>query len=70
MELYALASGTSIGRWRWVEDTAGKHISATAETLPPETVAAAQARGRARDLKSTVAELLAEAQGSRNPPSR
>ena len=38
----------------------GKHIAAVAATLPPEVVMAAQERGRARDLKATVAELLEE----------
>ena len=38
-----------------------RHIATAAvATLPPEAVAAAQERGRARDLKATVAELLAE----------
>lgn len=32
-------------------------------TLPPEVVAAAQERGRARDLDATVAELLEELGG-------
>jgi hypothetical protein len=31
--------------------------------LPPEVVAVAQARGRARELETTVAELLAELEG-------
>jgi hypothetical protein len=31
-----------------------------AATLPPEVIAAAQERDRARDLEATVAELLAE----------
>jgi hypothetical protein len=45
---------------RWFEDVAGKHIAAVAATLPPEVVAVARERGRARDLEATVAELLAE----------
>lgn len=44
----------------WFEDVAGKHIAAVAATLPPEVVAAAQERGRARGLEVTVVELLAE----------
>ena len=32
----------------------------TSQDLPPDVVAAAQARGQARDLDATVAELLAE----------
>ena len=35
-------------------------VAAVAATLPPEVVTAAQARGRARDLDATVAELLEE----------
>ena len=35
-------------------------ITAVAATLPPEVVAAAQERGRSRDLEATVAELLIE----------
>jgi hypothetical protein len=48
---------------RWFKGVAGKHIAAVAATLPPEVVAAAQERGRARDLEATVAELLAELEG-------
>jgi predicted ATPase len=61
VELYALASRyPHVANSRWVEDVAGKHIAAAATTLPPEVVAAAQERGRARDLWATVEELLAE----------
>ena len=38
-------------------------IAAVAETLPPDVVAAAQERGRVRDLDATVAELLVELGG-------
>ena len=61
VEIYALAA-----RYPYVanscfwEDAVGKHIAAPAATLPPEVVAAAQERGRARDLWTTVEELLAE----------
>jgi DNA-binding SARP family transcriptional activator len=60
-KVYALAS-----RYPWVansrmwEDVAGKHIAAVAATLPPDAVAAAQERGRVRDLWATVEELLTE----------
>jgi len=47
----------------WFEDVAGKHVAAVAATLPPDAVAAAQERGRARDLDATVAGLLAELGG-------
>jgi predicted ATPase/DNA-binding SARP family transcriptional activator len=61
VELYALASGMPIpSNSPWFEDAAGKQIAAAAATLPPDTVAAAEARGRARDLKSTIAELVAD----------
>jgi hypothetical protein len=45
---------------RWYEDVFGKLIEAVAASLPPDVVAAAQARGRARDLWETAEELLAE----------
>jgi tetratricopeptide (TPR) repeat protein len=61
VELYALASRYPyVGHSRYWEDLAGRHIAAVAATLPPEVVAAAEARGRARDLAATVTELLAE----------
>jgi hypothetical protein len=59
--LYALASRYPfVTNSRHLEDTVGKHIAALAATLPPEGVAAAQQRGRGRDLDATVAELLRE----------
>jgi tetratricopeptide (TPR) repeat protein len=61
VELYALASRYPfVANSRWFEDVIGKHIAAAAASLPPDAVAAAQARGRARDLWDTAAELLAE----------
>ena len=64
MELYALASRYPfVANSRWFEDVAGRHIAAVAATLPPDVVAATQARGRARDLEATVAELLVELGG-------
>ncbi len=61
VELYALASRHPlVANSRWFEDVAGKHIAAVAATLPPDVVAAAQERGRARDLWTTAAELLVE----------
>jgi tetratricopeptide (TPR) repeat protein len=61
VELYALASRyPHVANSRWFEDVAGKHIAAVAATLPPDVVAAAQERGRARDLWATAEELLAE----------
>jgi hypothetical protein len=61
VELYALASRyPEIANSQWWEDLAGKHITAVADALPPEAVAAAQERGRARDLVATLEELLEE----------
>ena len=61
IELYALASRFPfVANSRWFEDVAGKRIAAVAATLPPDVVAAAQERGRARELDATVAELLVE----------
>jgi hypothetical protein len=61
VELYALASRYPyVSNSRWFEDVAGKHIAAVAATLSPEAVAAAQERGRARDMAATLEELLEE----------
>ena len=49
-----------IANRRWFEDVAGKPIAAVADTLPPDVVAAAQERGRARDFDATITELLHE----------
>ena len=65
VELYALASRYPyVANAQWFEDVAGRHIAAVAASLPPEVVAAAQERGRARDLWATAEELLAEFKGS------
>jgi tetratricopeptide (TPR) repeat protein len=64
VELYALASRYPfVANSRWFEDVAGREIAAAAATLPPDVVAAAQERGRARDLWVTMEELLAELEG-------
>ena len=61
VELCALASRYPfVGNSRWFEDVFGRHIDAIAATLPPEVAEAARERGRARDLKETVKELLVE----------
>ena len=61
VELYALASRYPIvANSRWSEDVFGAEIAAAAAALPPEVVAAARERGRARDLDATIAELIAE----------
>jgi tetratricopeptide (TPR) repeat protein len=72
VELYALASGLPMVKsFRWIGDTAGRQVAAVAATLPPDTVAAAEARGRARDLDTTIAELLGELEGAEElaPPT-
>jgi hypothetical protein len=61
VELYALASRYPFSANScWVEDVAGRHVTAAAAALPPETVIAAQERGQAKDLWATVGELLTE----------
>ena len=64
VELYALASRYAfVAHSQWFEDVAGRHVAAAAESLPPEVVAAARERGRARDLWETAKELLEELEG-------
>jgi tetratricopeptide (TPR) repeat protein len=64
VEIYALASRYPyVANSRWYEDLVGQRIAAVAATLPPEVVAAAQERGRARDRWATAQELLAELEG-------
>jgi tetratricopeptide (TPR) repeat protein len=61
VELYALAlEQPFVASSRWYEDVVGRQIDAAAATLPPEVVASAQASGRARDLETTVRELVAD----------
>jgi tetratricopeptide (TPR) repeat protein len=61
VELYALTSRYPyVANSRWFADIAGDEIAAAAEALPPEVVAAARERGRARDLWTTVEELQEE----------
>ncbi|HSR14524.1 MAG TPA: tetratricopeptide repeat protein, partial [Gemmatimonadales bacterium] len=60
VELYATVSRYPlVANSRLVEDLAGRQMAAVAAQLPPDTVAAAQARGRARDLEATVSGMLA-----------
>jgi hypothetical protein len=67
VQLYALASSYPfVANSRWFEEIAGQETAAAAETLPPDVVARAHERGRARDLWATVEELLEELGGS--PP--
>jgi tetratricopeptide (TPR) repeat protein len=61
VELYALASRYPyVGKSRLCEHVAGRQIAAIAAALPSDVVAAAEERGRERDLDATVAELLEE----------
>jgi tetratricopeptide (TPR) repeat protein len=60
-EVYALAARYPfVANSRWFEDVAGAHVTAAAETLPPEVVAAAQERGRAAEPWGVTEELLGE----------
>jgi serine/threonine protein kinase/predicted ATPase len=64
VEIYALASRYGhVAHSRLWEDITGRHITALVAELPPDVVTTAQARGQARDLWTTVAELLAELEG-------
>jgi hypothetical protein len=68
VELYALALRYPfVSSSRWFEDIAGRHIASAAAILPPDVVAAAQERGRARDLDETVKELLVELEEQQGP---
>jgi tetratricopeptide (TPR) repeat protein len=60
VELVALALHVRQGRW--VEELCGTEalLSELRSELSPEAYAAAQARGRARDLEATLRELVAE----------
>jgi hypothetical protein len=59
IELYTVAlQNGHIANSRWYQDVVGQYIDAIAQPLPAEIVEAAQARGRAREWRSTVPELL------------
>jgi hypothetical protein len=59
IELYTVAlQNGHVTNSRWYQDVVGQHIDAAAQTLPAAIVEAAQARGRAREWRSTVQELL------------
>jgi hypothetical protein len=61
VELYALACRYPIAaNSQWGQDVYGEEIAAAAAGLSSDVVAAAEARGRARDLWETLAELAAE----------
>ncbi len=59
IELYTVAlQNGHVVHSRWYHDVVGQHIAAVAQTLPAEIVEAAQARGRVREWRSTVQDLL------------
>jgi DNA-binding SARP family transcriptional activator/predicted ATPase len=59
LEVYALAAQQPlVANSRWFVDVAGREIAAVAASLPPDVVAAAQARGQETDLWQAGAELL------------
>jgi tetratricopeptide (TPR) repeat protein len=61
VELYAMASRYPLmANSRLAADVAGRRIAAVAARLPADVVAAAEARGRARDLEAALAGLAAE----------
>ena len=58
VELYALAGQHKhVANSGWYETVIGSPIVAAAKNLPPEMVETAQAKGKARDLAETIAEL-------------
>ena len=60
VELHSLAlRHPAVDNSKWFEDITAGHISKAAETLPPEALDAAVARGRARCLQKAVSELCA-----------
>ncbi len=61
IELYALALRYPfVANSRWFEDVIGQHIAAAAATLSSERIMTARRCGQARDLASTVGDLLSE----------
>ena len=64
VELYATVSRYPlVSNSRLLADRAGGQIVAVTAQLPPNVAAAAQARGRARDLEATMADLVAGLRG-------
>jgi tetratricopeptide (TPR) repeat protein len=61
IELYGLASRhPAVANSRWFADVVGQPIAAVAAELPPDVAAAAEERGRARDMEATMMKLLVE----------
>jgi len=48
----------------------GRPVREAAATLPPEVVRAAEERGRAREWRATVEELLAELAAEPSEPTK
>jgi predicted ATPase len=60
-EIYELARTLpAVANSQWFDDVAGRRVTEAATRLPPGVVAAAKERGRARDMQSTLDELIAE----------
>jgi predicted ATPase len=60
-EIYALASRYPwISKSQWFQDVIGGPLATLTASLSSEVIAAAQQRGRERDLDNTVQELMAE----------
>jgi len=61
VEIYALARRYPwIAKSRWHQDVIEAPLRALTSSLSPEVIAAAQMRGRERDLEATVRELFKE----------
>jgi tetratricopeptide (TPR) repeat protein len=61
VEIYALTmTSPMLANAALIQDLIGSFMDAITKPLPPEAVAAAQERGRQRDLWETAAELLAQ----------
>ena len=61
VEIYSLLSQHGhVAHSRWFADVVGGPVAGTAAMLPPDVVAACQARGCARDLEATCEGLLVE----------
>lgn len=61
VEIYALASNyPHVSESRWFEDVVGRRVGVVAAKLPRADISKAHAKGQARDLWQTGAELLAE----------
>jgi hypothetical protein len=59
IELYVVASEMPlIETSQWFREVIGHHINAATANLRPDVVATARERGRQRDLRTTVEELL------------